>query len=72
MLSLKKPAPAPCFCPKRVKVVKVSHTTSPVTVQVHFLEPLLYEDYKDLKTNEIAAMVKDRIQETIHENMGKK
>ena len=49
-----------------------TNTTSPVTVQVHFLEPLLYEDYKDLKTNEIAAMVKDRIQETIHENMGKK
>lgn len=49
-----------------------TNTTSPVTVQVHFLEPLFYEDYKDLKTNEIAAMVKDRIQETIHENMGKK
>ena len=49
-----------------------TNTISPVTVQVHFLKPLLYEDYKDLKTNEIAAMVKDRIQETIHENMGKK
>lgn len=49
-----------------------TNTISPVTVQVHFLKPLLYEDYKDLKTNEIAAMVKDRIQKTIHENMGKK
>lgn len=49
-----------------------TNTISPVTVQVHFLKPLLYEDYKDLKTNEIAAMVKDRIQETIHENIGKK
>ena len=49
-----------------------TNTISPVTVQVHFLKPLLYEDYKDLKTNEIAAMVKDRIQETIHENMGNK
>ena len=48
-----------------------TNTISPVTVQVHFLEPLLYEDYKDLKTNEIAAMVKDRIQETITKTWGK-
>lgn len=43
-------------------------TISPVTVQVHFLEPLYYEDYKELKTNEIAEIVKEKIQAVIHEN----
>lgn len=37
----------------------------PVTVQVHFLEPLLYEDYKDMNTSEIAEEVRKRIIETI-------
>jgi len=37
-------------------------TITPVTVQVHFLEPLLYENYKDLKTTEIAKIVQERIQ----------
>lgn len=36
-----------------------------LTVQVHFLEPMYYEEYKDMKTVEIAAEVKRRIQETI-------
>lgn len=35
------------------------------TVQVHFLEPLYYKDYKDMKTNEIAEVVENRIRETI-------
>ena len=37
----------------------------PVTVQVHFLEPMYYEEYKDMNTVEIAAEVKRRIEETI-------
>ena len=37
----------------------------PVTVQIHYLEPIVYEEYKDKKTVEIAAMVQTRIQETI-------
>lgn len=37
----------------------------PVTVQVHFLKPVLYDEYKDMKTVEIAAEVKHRIEETI-------
>lgn len=45
-----------------------TNTTSPVTVQVHFLEPLYYEDYKEMKTNEIAEIVKEKIQTVIHEN----
>lgn len=40
-----------------------------VTVQVHFLEPLYYEEYKDMKTTEIASIVHDRIQKTINENI---
>ncbi len=39
----------------------------PVTVQVHFLKPILYEEYKDLKTLEIARLVKRRIEEEIAE-----
>ena len=37
----------------------------PLTVQVHFLEPIYYEEYKDMKTTEIAAEVKRRIEATI-------
>ena len=44
-------------------------TLDPVTVQIHFMEPMYYEDYKDMKTNEIAALVKERIQNKINENV---
>lgn len=33
----------------------------PVKTQVHFLEPIPYEEFKDMKTVEIAEMVKGRI-----------
>ena len=39
----------------------------PVTAQVHFLKPLLYEEYKGMKTVEIAQLVKKRIEEKIAE-----
>lgn len=42
-----------------------SNTIKPVTVQVHFLKPLYYDDYKHMKTTEIAEQVKERIQKTI-------
>lgn len=45
-----------------------TNTISPVTVQVHFLEPMYYEEYKDMKTNEIAEFVKSKIQKVINEN----
>lgn len=38
-----------------------------LTVQVHFLKPIPYEEYKDMKTTEIAAMVKKRIEAVIAE-----
>ena len=44
-----------------------TNTTSQVTVQVHFLKPLYYEDYKDMNTKEIAALVRETIQNTIRE-----
>lgn len=34
----------------------------PVKTEVHFLSPIMYEEYKDMKTVEIAAMVQERIQ----------
>ena len=41
---------------------------NPVTVQVHFLKPLYYEEYKNMKTTEIASIVKERIEKTIQNN----
>lgn len=38
-----------------------------VTVQLHFLDPIYYEEYKDLKTVEIADMVQTRIADAIKE-----
>lgn len=42
----------------------------PLTVQVHFLEPMRYEEYKDMKSVEIAAEVRRRIECTIQQNGG--
>lgn len=40
-------------------------STEPVTVQIHYLEPLYYDDYKMMKTTEIAEIVQKRIEKTI-------
>ena len=45
-----------------------TNSIKPVEVQVHFLEPLYYEEYKDMKTNEIAEEVRKRIVEVIKKN----
>ena len=42
-----------------------SDSTGKVTVQVHFLKALEYEEYKDLTTSQIADVVKASIDETI-------
>ena len=42
-----------------------TNSIHPVTVQVHFLEPFYYEDYKDMKSTEIAKIVRARIVERI-------
>ena len=33
----------------------------PVRMQLHFLKPIYYDEYKDMNTTEIAAMVRERI-----------
>ena len=38
-----------------------------VTCEVHILKPISYEEYKDLNTKEIAALVKAKIQEKLDE-----
>lgn len=45
-------------------------SVEPVTVQVHFLKPMMYEEYKGMKSTEIAAEVKRRVEETIEKNGG--
>ena len=46
-----------------------SFTLGPVTTQVHYLKPLYYEDYKGMRTSEIADLVKKRIEKVINENL---
>ena len=43
--------------------------SAPVRVQLHYLEPIAYEDFKDLKTTELADLVKVRIQAAIDRNI---
>ena len=42
--------------------------SKPVTVQMHYLKPIPYEEYKDLKTVDVAELVKSRIQEVLDAN----
>lgn len=39
--------------------------SKPITAQIHYLTPILYEEYKDMKPAELADLVKSRIQECI-------
>lgn len=39
----------------------------PVSAQVHFLSPIYYEEYKDLNTTQLAALVQSRIQDKLNE-----
>lgn len=39
-----------------------------VEVQIHYLEPFTYEEYKTLKTTEIAAEIQKRIEKVIEKN----
>jgi len=41
--------------------------SAPVTVQIHYLKPIAYEEYAGMKPAEVAALVKQRIQEKIDE-----
>ena len=44
--------------------------SKPVAMQIHYLPPIRYEEYKDLKTVELAALVKSRIQQVLDEFAG--
>ena len=39
--------------------------SAPVTVQIHYLKPIAYEEFAGMKPAEVAALVKERIQEKI-------
>ena len=43
--------------------------SAPVTVQIHYLKPIPYEEYAGMKPAEVAALVKQRIQEKIDESV---
>lgn len=40
----------------------------PVTVQLHYLAPIAYEEYKDLKTVDLAELVRSRIEAVVKAN----
>lgn len=44
-----------------------SWQVTPVKTYVYFLEPLYYDDYKDMNTSQISAVVKERIQNKLTE-----
>ena len=39
--------------------------SQPLTVQMHYLKPIPYEEFKDLTTVALAELVKSRIQEVL-------
>ena len=49
-----------------------SYWIFPVTTQVHYLTPILYDEYKDMKGTELAAEVKKRIENAIEEEENSK
>lgn len=66
-IALKSKAPIiPIALIDSYKVFNSFHV-GPLTTQVHYLKPIMYKEYKDLKTQEIAELVKQRIQEKIDE-----
>ena len=42
--------------------------SAPVAVQLHYLKPIPYEEYQNMKSTELAQLVKDRIQQAIEQN----
>lgn len=53
-----------CYKPFDTKGIK------PVTVQIHYLPPIPYEEYQGKRTKELAHLVQSRIQEAIDANIG--
>ena len=44
--------------------------SKPVTVQIHYLKPICWEEYGNLKTTELAALVKEQIAQAIEAHTG--
>lgn len=44
--------------------------SKPVTVQIHYLKPICWEEYGNLKTTDLAALVKERIAQAIEAHTG--
>lgn len=44
--------------------------SKPVIVQIHYLKPICWEEYGNLKTTELAALVKERIAQAIQAHTG--
>ena len=66
-IALKSKAPiVPIALIDSYKVFNSCHV-GPITTYVYYREPIIYEEYKDMKTQEIAALVKSRIEEKIAE-----
>lgn len=42
-------------------------SAKPVTIQIHYMEPIYYNDYHGLKSAEIAELVQNRIQQKIRD-----
>ena len=43
--------------------------SKPVSIQLHYLEPIYYEEYKDMKAAELAALVRSRIEDKIRQSL---
>lgn len=43
--------------------------SAPVTVQLHYLDPIPYEEYKDMKTGQLAEYVQAKIRACIEKNI---
>ena len=68
-IALKSKAPiVPIALIDSYKVFNSFHI-GPVTAYIHYLKPIYYEEYKDMKTVQIAALVKERIEEKINETL---
>ena len=48
-----------------------TNSIRPVTVQVHFLKPISYEEYQGMKSTEIAKLVRGQIVDTIEKSLKK-
>ena len=46
--------------------------SKPLSVELHYLKPIAYEEYQGMKAAEVAALVKQRIQDAIDESLAQR